>query len=210
MKKSLVVLLFIIIIVGGIFTGVAVMSSQNSKAVLSYSSTKTQKPLSTKIQQSSPTKPQSPTEIIGIPQHLAIPAIKVDANIEQVGLDPQRNMDVPKTDITVGWYKLGYKPGEKGSAVFDGHLDRADGSPAVFWKISDLKAGDKIITPDSNGYSYSFSVTRLVKYPYDGLPLNEVFGLSDKAKLNLITCNGAWSSTTKNYSHRLVVYSQRD
>ena len=119
-------------------------------------------------------------------------------------------MDVPKTDHTVGWYKLGYKPGEKGNAVFAGHLDKADGSPAVFWKISDLKAGDKIMTTDSKGKSYTFTVTRLTKYPYDAFPLNEVFGNSDKAKLNLITCEGAWNSAERIYSHRLVVYSQRD
>ncbi len=203
MKKFLTALLFIVIVIGGIFTGTAILS--NSK-----SNNTSHSVLSIKTQQPIPTKPQQTTEVIDTPQHLSIPAINVDTTIEQVALDTKGNMDVPKTDYTVGWYKLGYKPGEKGNAVFAGHLDKADGSPAIFWKLSDLKTGDKIITTDLNNKSYTFTVTRLVKYPYDAFPLNEIFGSSDKARLNLITCNGTWNSTTKNYSNRLVVYSERD
>ena len=203
MKKFLTALLFIVIVIGGIFTGTTILSnSKGNNTPHSVLSIKTQKP--------APTKYQQTAEIIGIPQHLSIPAINLDTTIEQVALDAKGNMDVPKTDHTVGWYKLGYKPGEKGNAVFAGHLDKADGSPAIFWKLSDLKPGNKIITTDLNNKSYTFTVTGLVKYPYDALPLNEVFGNSDKANLNLITCNGTWNNTTKNYSNRLVIYSERD
>jgi LPXTG-site transpeptidase (sortase) family protein len=209
MKKISTVAFFIIIIIAGIFVGTLVNSNTKTNDIAnSYSPTKAQQlsPVNT----SNPTKPQKSAEIIGIPQKISIPAINVDTSIEQVALDPQGNMDVPKTDYTVGWYKLGFKPGQKGSAVLSGHLDKKDASPAVFWKLSDLKAGDKIITTDVNGKSYTFTVTHLVEYPYDALPLNEIFAASDKANLNLITCKGNWNDTTKIYSHRLVVYSQRD
>jgi sortase (surface protein transpeptidase) len=209
MKKLSTIALFIVIIIAGIFVGTIVRSNAKTNDIAnSYSPTKAQQPSPTHTAQ--PAKPQKSAEIIGTPQHISIPAINVDTSIEQVALDPQGDMDVPKTDYSVGWYKLGFKPGEKGSAVFSGHLDKKDGSPAVFWKLSDLKPGDKIITTDVNGKSYTFTVTHLIKYPYDALPLSKIFASSDKANLNLITCNGAWNSTTKNYSHRLVVYSQSD
>lgn len=209
MKKISTIAIFIIIIIAGIFAGTTVMSNAKSNNTdASSSQIKNQQPSPTK--QPNPTKPQQSTEAINIPKHISIPAIGVDTSIEQVALDAKGNMDVPKTDYTVGWYKLGYKPGEKGNSVLAGHLDKADSSPAVFWKLSELKAGDKIIITDVNDKSYTFTVTHLAKYPYDAFPLNEVFGSSDKPKLNLITCNGDWNSGTKIYSHRLVAYSERD
>lgn len=209
MKKISTITFFALIIIAGILVGTLINSNAKPNNIAnSYSPTKAQQPSS--INTTKPTKSQKTAEIIGTPEHISIPAINVDASIEQVALDDKGNMDVPKTDYTVGWYKLGFKPGEKGSAVFAGHLDKKDSSPAVFWKLSDLKEGDKIITTDSKGKSYTFTVTRLVEYPYKDLPLNEIFGNSDKANLNLITCKGDWNDTTKIYSHRLVVYSQRD
>src|SRR5438105_1055108 len=59
----------------------------------------------------------SPTPAVGTPVSLSIPKIHVLANIEQVGLDKQNRMDVPKQTYNAGWYKFGFKPGETGSAV---------------------------------------------------------------------------------------------
>ena len=71
-----------------------------------------------------------------LPQTLHIPKINVAAAIEQVGLDTQGRMDVPEDADNVAWYKLGYKPGQKGNAVLAGHYDKETGEPAVFWDIS--------------------------------------------------------------------------
>ncbi len=147
---------------------------------------------------------------VGIPQTVNIPKIDMDASIEQVGLDPERKMDVPKNSDNVGWYKLGYKPGEKGNAVFAGHFDKADGSPAVFSKLENLTPGDKIYVRDANGKTHIFSVERISRYPYDNFPIKEVFGDFPEPRLNLITCQGAWNAALRNYSHRVVVYSRLD
>lgn len=144
----------------------------------------------------------------GIPVKLQIPAINVDAAIEPVGLDEQKRMDVPKNSDNAGWFDLGYKPGEKGNAALAGHLDKVTGAPAVFWNLSQLKQGDKIIIYDSKNRQYTFNVSQISTYPYNNFPLHEVFGGSDQARLNLITCNGTWDGNTQNYSQRIVVYSQ--
>ncbi len=142
------------------------------------------------------------------PKKLEIPAIKVSALIEEVGLDSQKRMDVPTKFDLVGWYKLGYKVGDKGNAVLDGHFDRKDSSPAVFYNLDKLKIGDDIFVTLEDGNKVSFKVTDKRNFDFDKVPIKELFGPSENAKLNLITCGGAWDAKAKNYSKRLVVYSE--
>src|SRR5437667_11588954 len=92
MKKFLTVVFFILIVIGVIFTGTMVMSNTKTNHIAnSYSPIKVQQSSPTKS--ANPTKPQQSAEIIGTPAHISIPAIQVDADIEQVALDTQGNMD---------------------------------------------------------------------------------------------------------------------
>jgi sortase (surface protein transpeptidase) len=123
-------------------------------------------------------------------------------------MDAAGRMDVPKKDTDVAWYNLGYRPGEKGGAVIDGHLDKASGAPAVFWDLKKLSPGDELSVTDANGHQLTFAVVRTVSYAWNQLPIKEVFGASSVPMLNLITCQGTWDTTKKNYSNRMVVYAQ--
>lgn len=143
----------------------------------------------------------------GIPTGLAIPAIGLSTYVESVGLAADGSMAVPKQVDNVGWYALGVKPGENGNAVIDGHFDRADGSPAPFYFIPKLSAGSEILVTDSHRNAWHFRIRSVVNYPYDAVPLTEIFGAGHTPALNLITCSGIWNDTTKNYSERTVVYS---
>lgn len=200
MKKIVSIFLFLIIIAGGIGFGVnAANTLKGEKAVLPASSKQTITKKAPVVQEVS--QP-------GIPQKIQISKIGVDASVESVGLDAEKKMDVPKGSDNAGWYSLGTRPGAKGNAVLDGHLDKKDGSPAVFFKVSTLEVGDKIIITDDKGKDRTFIVTSVVEYPYNDFPLQKVFGPSSDAMLNLISCKGEWNEKTHNYSHRTVVYSR--
>lgn len=144
----------------------------------------------------------------GPPQRVRIPSMEVDTYIEIVGLDSQGRMDVPKNADNVAWYQLGAKPGEDGNAVIAGHLDKVSGAPAVFYNLSSMKPGENIIIEYENGEEYAFKVTNIESYEYDQVPLDYVFGNSSKKRLNLITCEGSFDNSAKNYSHRIVVFSE--
>lgn len=58
-----------------------------------------------------------------LPAFLRIPAIAVDAVIEKVGLTKDGAMGIPKDPLHLGWYLMGPRPGETGSAVVAGHLN---------------------------------------------------------------------------------------
>lgn len=145
--------------------------------------------------------------VVAEPISVNIPKIEVHASVESVGMDNQGRMDVPKNEWNVAWYNLGVKPGEKGNAVMAGHLDSQIG-PAVFYNLTNLQAGDLIIVTDKNNRTYTYRVTTEAIYRFDQFPLQEVFGATDKSRLNLITCGGIFNGVTRNYSNRVVVYSE--
>jgi len=140
-----------------------------------------------------------------IPVHLQIPAIAVNAAIQSVSVNSNGAMEVPTNSIDVGWFSLGPKPGERGSAVIAGHVDDKFGKAGVFANLYKLKTGDKIVVSDTKHVATVFIVRESRTYP-PGYA-EEVFSRSDHSYLNLITCDGVWDGSKKSYSKRLVVFA---
>jgi LPXTG-site transpeptidase (sortase) family protein len=142
---------------------------------------------------------------LGLPVRLTIPVINVNAAIQHLGVTANGEMEVPNSSIDVGWFKLGSRPGENGSAVIVGHVDDPNGKAGIFMNLYQLKKGDTLYIEDDTGRTLSFVVreSRL----YDPGYAEEVFSANDKAHLNLITCDGVWDGTKKSYTKRLVVFA---
>lgn len=155
------------------------------------------------------TSAMSPSpKIISVPLSLRIPKLNIVTRVEHVGEDASGRMDVPKDVNNVAWWQHGAKPGEMGSAVFAGHYDTRTGQPAVFYSLKSLVAGDEIKIMVAGGEEYSYIVTDLKIYEDKSFPLNYVFTRSDKARLNLITCEGIFDRSNNMYDKRLVVFSE--
>jgi sortase A len=150
----------------------------------------------------------TPEVVVGNPIFFSIPKIGVNASFEYVGVDQNGRMQDPEDADKVGWFRLGVKPGSKGNAVIAGHLDKASGAPAIFYNLSSLQAGDEVIVTDEKNNQFRYKVSEKVIYPFDEVPLEHIFGTTDKTRLNLITCDGVFNHNTKNYSHRMVIYSE--
>lgn len=146
----------------------------------------------------------------GIPVRLKIQRIHVDAIVEGKGLTPQGAMAVPEGPSTVGWYALGPRPGEEGSAVIAGHEGWKASQQAVFDKLYTLRKGDIVSVEDDRGTLTSFVVRDTQTYTEDG-DTRTIFGSTDgKAHLNLITCEGTWDPLKKTYANRLVVFTDKE
>lgn len=145
-----------------------------------------------------------------LPARLVIPVLNVDSIVEYVGVTNGGEMDVPKGPTSTGWFDLGPRPGEQGSAVISGHFGWKNGIPAVFDNLNKLKKGDKIYTTDDKGMSTTFTVREIRSYDRNA-DASEVFGSNDgKAHLNLVTCQGVWNKAKKSYSERLVVFTDKE
>ena len=144
---------------------------------------------------------------ITIPTYLEIPSIKVAADIEPVGITKTGAMDIPKDPDDVAWYNLGPRPGQKGSAVIDGHLDGENGLTAVFKDLDKIKIGDTVTVKDKGGNPLTFVVTSSRLYDV-AADTSEIFTKADGFYLNLITCAGEWDKKAHDYTKRFVVFTE--
>lgn len=151
-------------------------------------------------------KIQSVVYEAGIPVRIKIPKLNVDAKIESVGLTSSKSMDIPKKPENAGWFNLGAKPGEKGSAVIAGHYGWRDGIPAIFDNLSTLAIDDIVYIEDDKGGIIPFVVRKIKTYNKNENAV-EVFNSNDETPhLNLITCSGIWDKDANTNSSRLVVF----
>ena len=145
----------------------------------------------------------------GLPVRLTIPKINVDAAVDYVGVTPQGELGVPKGPTNAAWYELGPRPGDKGSAVIDGHFGYKNNIPAVFDKLYTLQKGDNMYVIDDKGKTAIFVVRELRTYGQNEDSSGIFISSDGKAHLNLITCQGTWSESQKSYSNRLVVFADK-
>lgn len=144
------------------------------------------------------------------PTKIAIPKIGVSAPVGSIGLLPDGRVEEPplsKPNLA-GWYEEGVTPGEIGPAVILGHVD-ANGKPAVFYRLKELKPGDKIQVGRKDGSTATFAVQKAQRVDKDAFPHKKVFGESlDHASLRLVTCGGAFDPKIGHYKDNLIVYAR--
>lgn len=154
-------------------------------------------------------KKEKKEESIAVPVRIKIPKLGVETKVEHVGLAKRGEVGAPKGADNTAWFKLGPRPGEKGTAIIDGHAGYRNNQPAVFDNLHKLEKGDKIYVKDKEGKVITFVVRGLKSYGRKE-SAEEVF-LSDDgfSHLNLITCTGDWNALEKTRSSRLVVFADR-
>jgi len=140
------------------------------------------------------------------PVHLSIPAIGLSDDVSELGLNANGSVQVPTSWNVPGWYKLGPVPGEIGSAVILGHVDSVYG-PAAFFRLSSLRPGELVTVKLSNGTTVRFKVIGLRMYLKSKFPDQLVYGPRSYSALQLVTCGGAFDSTTHHYLSNLVVFT---
>lgn len=137
------------------------------------------------------------------------PKLKVNAAVEHVAYAPNsRAMDVPKKWENVAWFEPGYVPGMKGNSVIAGHLDSRTG-PAVFVDLEKIEIDDIVSVIDTKGKKTDFRVIKKQVYFDADAPLLDIFGPTEKAHLNLITCEGEFNRDTDRYDRKLVVFTEK-
>ncbi|MEE6257305.1 class F sortase [Plantactinospora sonchi] len=145
------------------------------------------------------------------PVKITIPKIKVNAKIMSVGLHADGTVEVPslKQAHLAGWYRLGVSPGEIGNAVVVGHVDSAAMGPAVFFRLGALKKADQVQVTRTDGSVVRFAVDTVKSYPKTAFPAELVYGSSDSARLQVVTCGGVFDKKKGSYPNNIVVSATR-
>ncbi|MFI5798887.1 class F sortase [Streptomyces sp. NPDC051677] len=143
-----------------------------------------------------------------LPQRVDIPELGVQAPVVARGLDARGAVDPPPFDQAgvVGWYAGGAKPGAKGTALLVGHVD-TETRPAVFYRLSTLKAGERVRVVRDDGKVAEFTVDDVAVVQRDHFDARQAYGprQSGRAELRLITCGGAFDRATRTYTANVIV-----
>lgn len=141
------------------------------------------------------------------PVRVRIPAIDVDADVDDMGLNHDGSIEVPEEFADTGWWSYSPRPGRVGASAILGHVDSRTG-PAVFFRLHELEPGDEIHVDGEDGRSVTFVVRELEQYPKEEFPSEKVFGATSTPTLRLITCGGAFDSNAGSYLDNLVAYAE--
>lgn len=147
----------------------------------------------------------------GLPVHLSIPKLNVDAKVQYNGLTQAGVMEIPNNIVDVGWFTGSAQPGEIGTAVMTGHVAQIRGGvltkPGVFMNLRDLRAGDRLSVMNDRGESFTFAVRESRLYDPNSDATTVFVSADGGAHLNIITCEGTWHPDRLSYSERLVVFT---
>ena len=140
------------------------------------------------------------------PVALDIPAIDVRTHLGRLGMNADGTVEVPADPARAGWYRLGTRPGARGSAVILGHVDSTEG-PGVFYRLSELERGDRVRVGLADGSESWFRVRSVSTYPNAAFPANKVYAAPRGRILNLVTCGGEYDADLGGYQANVVVES---
>jgi hypothetical protein len=140
------------------------------------------------------------------PVRVRIPKIHVTSALDRLGRAADGTVQVPSQWETAGWYALGPRPGDPGSAVILGHVDSKRG-PAVFFRLRELRAGDVIEVVRSDRSTVRFVVQRTAQYDKLRFPTEAVYYPTLTPELRLVTCGGTFDATTGHYRSNIIVFA---
>lgn len=149
-----------------------------------------------------------PAAAVVAPTRVVIPAIGVyQTGLEQLTRDPGTGeLRAPVDYDKSGYYVDGPTPGDPGPAVIAGHVDNASG-PKVFYRLRELKSGDRVVVTRSDGKAATFRVDAVEQYAKGAFPTQAVYGPAPGNSLRLITCGGVFDAAARSYRDNVVVYA---
>lgn len=146
------------------------------------------------------------------PTTLTIAAIGVTSPVDQVGLNPDRTMEVPAQGSPgydhAAWYRFSVAPGLQGPSVIIGHVDSRAEGPSVFYALGRLRPGDRAEVGRADGVTVTFEVVDVRRFPKEAFPTDLVYGPTPGPELRLITCGGTFDAGARSYEDNTVVFAR--
>jgi len=157
------------------------------------------------VRRRAPKRAQAPPPLPSAPR-IEIPAIGVKAHVIDLGLKPDGKLEVPRNYAEAGWWSRGARPGLPGAAVVVGHVDSRSG-PAVFYRLHELEAGDRVRFVHADGSTANFVVDHKQRHSKNAFPTRAVYDRTPTPTLRLVTCAGSFDSGTGHYRDNLIVFA---
>jgi LPXTG-site transpeptidase (sortase) family protein len=133
-----------------------------------------------------------------------LPTVDVRSALVPLDIGPDGALQPPPDPDVAGWYVRGSVPGEPGPTVIAGHVDSRSG-PAVFYRLDQLNAGDRVEVTRSDGQVFAYRVATVERHPKNDFPTARVYGPTPGPELRLITCGGDFDRRVGHYQDNIVV-----
>ena len=144
------------------------------------------------------------------PVSIDIPSLGIHADILALGLNPDGTVAVPGENqaTQAAWYDGSASPGQDGAAVILGHVDsfHLPRGRAVFYALGAAKKGDQVDVTRADGQVAVFTVDVATLVAKDDFPTGAVYGPTEGPELRLITCGGAYTTST-GYAGNVIVFA---
>ena len=144
------------------------------------------------------------------PVALDIPSIDVHSDLQELGQTSDGALETPAPGPlydTAGWYRYSPTPGSMGPSVILGHVDSAANGPSVFFRLGELRPGDRVSVARADGSVAVFVVEEVRRYSKDAFPTGRVYSDIDHAGLRILTCGGAFDNSTGHYLDNIVIFA---
>jgi LPXTG-site transpeptidase (sortase) family protein len=146
-----------------------------------------------------------------MPKLIKIPKLGTTARVQQIGLNSNGQLDVPKNIYDAAWYKESALPGSAGGAsVIDGHVSGPT-QKGVFYNLSDLAEGDSIVIEKGSGEEVNYKVKKVEIQQVNEVDMaNMLVPITPGSHgLNLISCTGKYNSEKKDFEQRVLVFAEK-
>ena len=158
------------------------------------------------------TEPLNPTLDLppSKPVALDIPAIDVHSVVRDVGRTAEGALETPAPGPfydDAAWYRHSPTPGSLGPAILLGHVDSAANGPSVFFRLGELRPGDRVAVTRADRSVATFVVDKVHRYSKNDFPTEVVYGDIDHAGLRIVTCGGAFDEAAGHYLDNIVVFA---
>jgi len=143
-----------------------------------------------------------------VPTRVEVPSIGVESSLRQLGLNPDRTIEVPPLSEAgqAGWFKYRATPGAVGAAVILGHID-GGGQEGVFFRLADTQPGAQITVTRADRSKATFTVSAVREFPKTNFPTDLVYGMTADSELRLISCGGVLDKKAHNYLSNVIVFA---
>lgn len=134
--------------------------------------------------------------------------MELTAGLIPLGIQSDGTMEVPADYDDVGYFSGGGRPGGLGPTVIAGHVDSRSG-PAVFFRLGELVVGDRFSLTGLDGSEFEYEVYKIEDHAKAEFPTVDVFGVTMRDEVRLVTCGGEYNAAIGRYVDNLVVFAAR-
>lgn len=139
------------------------------------------------------------------PKAITLPTILAEGFIQKVGVDNANTIVAPSNIHMAGWFTDSVKPGNPGLSIIDGHVQGQYGK-GIFYSLGRLKPNDVFKVSYGDDSTRNFRVIKVDTVPVDQATTILFDRASNiKNQLNVITCGGKYSPSSKSFDQRVIV-----